>query len=627
MTYSTRIRHYNIKPHTASQAYSLWAKSVAGVQGFAFELGLNWGLGNYGWFLPSEDYTFPTEKGRRVFARVVQTDKVDWDVIKQWLTCCEAEHTYSCAAPKSVTLPGFVVIDCFTRRIVKAPKDCKFVALSYVWGPDTVPSKCSEIPTPAPPLIEDAMICTRKLGLQYLWIDRYCIDQTAETKGNLIHNMDHIYSGAAVTIINAAGEGPSCGLPGVSHVARRSHPSVRVQDQQLKLLPNTRAEIDECKWSKRAWTFQEGLLSRRRLVFTSSQIYFQCQETHYWEMVPFPFSSQPVSLEMWASEGLEATLGPSMRVFPVIEPKSNASKVNTLITEYLRRELSHESDILNAIVGILHHVCYHFWGVPFEPWDVSLGPAVCTDRMTKPDNRFLEALLWKPQYDIRPKISKRQGFPSWSWVAYKGITGVQPRLNTWVADRTDVEVRVQDQSHRYFSVSEYLQDMETKYDVYRFKPCLYLTGWVTYVRFRCRDPLWRSKMLSPGEPMTLVALDDTLQHAIGSVTIMTSLVEHSILSLKPIFDQPWPVLLFVDYTGAGKLCGLVLKPVARNQYERLGVLDDSRAQSMTWMTQGDKPYLSMGEKTSVQERRRPGMEWQSTKYWKLECERRCVELV
>ena len=201
-------------------------------------------------------------KRRHACAQDLRMDKVDWEVVKQWLACCDSEHTGRCGSATSISLPGFLVINCLTRQIVKAPENCKYAALSYVWGSETVPNVRSEIPTPAPPLIEDAMICTRAIGLQYLWIDRYCINQAEDTKGTLIHNMDRIYSEAAVTIVNAAGESSSSGLPGVSRVTRRPYSSVAVQDQRLMLFPN-RADVESSKWSKRAWTFQEGLLSRR----------------------------------------------------------------------------------------------------------------------------------------------------------------------------------------------------------------------------------------------------------------------------------------------------------------------------------------------------------------------------
>jgi hypothetical protein len=31
-------------------------------------------------------------------------------------------------------------------------------------------------------------------------------------------------------------------------------------------------------WFERGWTYQEGVLSRRRLMFTENQVCFQCEE-------------------------------------------------------------------------------------------------------------------------------------------------------------------------------------------------------------------------------------------------------------------------------------------------------------------------------------------------------------
>ena len=526
--------------------------------------------------------------GRRAYARDICTDKVDWETVKQWLACCQSEHSDSCGSTTSTSLPGFAVIDCFTRRIVCAPEGCKYAALSYVWGSETAPSIRSDIPIPAPPLIEDAMICTRAMGLQYLWVDRYCINQADNTKCVLIHNMDRIYSQATITIINAAGESSSSGLPGVSDVARRPYTSMTAQNHHLVLFPNTRTEIEQSKWSKRAWTFQEGLLSRRRLVFTSSQIYFQCQETHYWEMIPLPFSSQPIDLDQWVSEGLDATLGPNTCVFPIIEPRSNASKVNALIREYLRREMSYEADVLNAIIGILRHVCSHFWGLPFEPWGFGMTPL---PNQAHPDSAFLAALLWKPEYETKGTISKRSNFPSWSWVAYKGITGIKQGSLFWDACDTSVDVRIQDRTHYTLHVWEYLQEMERKYDTYRYKPCVYLTGWVTYMRFRCCGVPWDAT-LSPGEPMSLVALDKSLTTIIGSVTIMTSLLEHSASGLKKLFELEWPVLLYMNESVTDNLCGLVLRPLGNDRYQRLGTLDSHRCPGREWRMEGNVACLS-----------------------------------
>jgi hypothetical protein len=45
-------------------------------------------------------------------------------------------------------------------------------------------------------------------------------------------------------------------------------------------------------WSSRGWNFQEGTLSRRRLVFTEAQLYFQCNDKYRLEGLPYQFHSR-----------------------------------------------------------------------------------------------------------------------------------------------------------------------------------------------------------------------------------------------------------------------------------------------------------------------------------------------
>ena len=312
-----------------------------------------------------------------------------------------------------------------------------------------------------------------------------------------------------------------------------------------------------------------------------------------------------------------------MCVFPIIEPRSNASKVNALIREYLHRERSYDYDVLNAIIGILRHVCSHFWGLPFEPWDPSTRHKLPSEGRARPNYKFLEALLWKPEYEAKSTISKRNDFPSWNWVAYKGITGIKQGSHFWDACETSVDVRIQDNSHRSLDIQEYMQEMEEKYDTYRFKPCVFLTGWITYMHFRCCDVPWDA-MLSPGEPMSLVAFEESLRTIIGSVTIMTSLFEHTVPGMKTIFDQKWPVLLYVDEHGTDNLCGLVLKPVGNDRYERLGTLDSHRFPGRRWKMEGCMACLSTEKKMSKDDK--PSGNGSLSRISKLECERRTIEL-
>jgi Heterokaryon incompatibility protein (HET) len=127
---------------------------------------------------------------------------------------------------------------------------------------------------------EDAMAVARALGKQYLWVDRYCIDQQDhDGKALQIRNMDRIYEGADATIVACAGSNADFGLPGVGLINRKCQLSAVVGDQILvSSPPPLAAAMKESAWMKRGWTYQEATLSRRCLFFTELQVYFVYRE-------------------------------------------------------------------------------------------------------------------------------------------------------------------------------------------------------------------------------------------------------------------------------------------------------------------------------------------------------------
>jgi Heterokaryon incompatibility protein (HET) len=131
------------------------------------------------------------------------------------------------------------------------------------------------LPSNVPQVILDAMTVTLNLGHQYLWVDKYCISQNAGSeKHEQVRNMDVIYRDACLTIIVASGE-PGChSLPGFSR-PRVHQPQVSIgEGLYVSPMPDPLWVIRNSCWATRGWTYQEALLSRRRLVFTDHQVYF-----------------------------------------------------------------------------------------------------------------------------------------------------------------------------------------------------------------------------------------------------------------------------------------------------------------------------------------------------------------
>lgn len=357
-------------------------------------------------------------------------------MIKERLKECREEHE-ECRRKRGGNIqrvPGMRLIDCRTRTIVPAPEgDVSYVALSYTWGTSGDVEDCYDtLPDNLPNTISDAILVTRKLRIRYLWVDRYCIRQREprtkeekDEKRGQIARMHYIYGGSSITIIAAAGDGPDHGLPGVS-TRRQSPPIVRLPNRTLfATLPDPKLLVDTSTWSKRGWTFQEGLLARRRLVFTDQQIYFECGETgdaEAWE------ESHEEDMFHFFDVNRNTPLYPYFAL-----GNGGGASIWPRIDEYIKLELGDpQRDILNGILGVLAHYegisdMRHVAGLPIVPWTSSpiLWPQELAD-----------ALSW----ECDDPGERRSGFPTWSWTGWtcKGlernerINRIQPdRVRAW----------------------------------------------------------------------------------------------------------------------------------------------------------------------------------------------------
>lgn len=349
-------------------------------------------------------------------ARDIDPLQVDYNLLRQWLGDCSEHHGAACVGASN-SLPGLKVIDCQTRKVISAPELCKYAALSYLWGQNHIVDQEQQVDGDGlggyvPRVVEDALIVCRQLGIQYLWVDKYCIDQTDATeKHQLIRQMDRIYNGATLAIIAAAGDDAEYGLPGVSGVLRKYQPWLHIGGIRFLAFSDSTDEIRCSKWASRAWTYQEGLLSRRRLVFTQSQVYFQCMESHCWEGLAFPWKAvQPLKF---------------YQVFPDNGIGTKASDIIPRLNEYASRQLSYGSDILNAFLGIFHPYqskgVLHCWGLPF---------------LVKDENSMAEEFMMGLGWNTRvPEIvTRRERFPSWSWVGWEHIDNL---TLPWAPDNCD----------------------------------------------------------------------------------------------------------------------------------------------------------------------------------------------
>lgn len=97
---------------------------------------------------------------------------INYDKLKRLARFCEKNHNSTCTAGTLHPVSGLRVIDVSSRMVVEAPRNCRYLALSYVWGQQPDPFTSETLRYPAP-LIEDAISVTTALEYDYLWVDRY----------------------------------------------------------------------------------------------------------------------------------------------------------------------------------------------------------------------------------------------------------------------------------------------------------------------------------------------------------------------------------------------------------------------------------------------------------------------
>jgi hypothetical protein len=162
----------------------------------------------------------------------------------------------------------------------------RYAALSHCWGA-IQPLKLLQSNLHAlmdgillvnlPKTFQDAVYTTRKLGIQYLWIDSLCIIQDSNEDWDLESSlMTHVYGGCLLNIAAAASNDCTGGLfqkrpssylgPCLISVENQNEALIswyQLWDQNL-----WHAEFETAKLNTRAWVLQERMLSPRTLAFT-----------------------------------------------------------------------------------------------------------------------------------------------------------------------------------------------------------------------------------------------------------------------------------------------------------------------------------------------------------------------
>ncbi|KAK6079540.1 HET domain-containing protein [Seiridium cupressi] len=304
--------------------------------------------------------------------------------IKDWIKHCTAgdDHarTTRCGPFTGAELPPRVIEvsgddDASLHVKLVEPESgshARYVALSYCWGPAQYNTPTTieanyhqhrlEIPiAKTAKTLRDAMLVTRQLGLRYLWIDALCIIQDSDSDKDLqISKIRSIFENAFITIMAAAGENASSGfldMPTQQNNIAFQLPYRHPEDEEgnmgtiYAIEADTKRSMKDQPINLRAWTLEERLLSRRKIIYFEDRV--------AWE-------GYDISL---ADSGEIENMGDDMRIPARILHAGDARFTSgpftadelewAVHTEWLKniewytmRELTRPSDKLRAVGGI-----------------------------------------------------------------------------------------------------------------------------------------------------------------------------------------------------------------------------------------------------------------------------------
>lgn len=372
-------------------------------------------------------------------------EAIDMSVGQDWLRFCEFYHQGRCGRkPVTRQLPGFRLLDCSKTppRVVDASLTERYVALSYVWGRQSSQETW-------PKVILDAVIATKDMGVRYLWVDRLCMNhlQPAD-RLQQIARMDEIFEGAIFAIIAACGRDASSGLPGVGQTTRPAQPKYEFVNSDITLvssLQDPRLAIQNSEWYTRGWTYQEGLLARRRLIFTEQQMYWECEGMCCPESLVLPldlyYDQEEQRMCDFMRPGLfngVSFVGGSWERWKRLPSKAEVPSTLSIFREadqhivnYTRRELTYDEDSLNAFLGISRRLetssgrgkVVNLLGIPVwvPPMDERTGPPRTRDLFA------LSTCFWHHKDGVVAR--RRPHMPSWTWVGWKGAVDLFSSIN------------------------------------------------------------------------------------------------------------------------------------------------------------------------------------------------------
>lgn len=355
-------------------------------------------------------------------------------MVNQLMNECTHHHP-QCEAPRIVSLPTRILdvkadSDSLIFPLESNGRQGKYATLSYCWGG---PQKTGAtegnweeltrgiLVSTLPKTIQDAVTITRKLGLQYLWIDALCIKQNSKEDWDLESSrMASIYGNAAITIAAAGGSDSDAGC----FTQGNSTNNQEIDTFEMKLPNGNIGSVcisvqgdylpSQDPLNGRAWALQERLLSPRLLVYSTGTIYWQCQVK--------------VGRNVIGSVRLPRLFFEPPKIWDWDTPVSDEEHA-TLYTvwqqismDYSRRSITYDRDSLSALSGLARR----FQDVTGDEYLAGLWKKTLS-----------AGLMWQVTGGIGARPSTYLA-PTWSWLCMR--TPIINRYSRYHSGQPCVEI-------------------------------------------------------------------------------------------------------------------------------------------------------------------------------------------
>ncbi|KAL0938039.1 heterokaryon incompatibility protein [Colletotrichum truncatum] len=386
--------------------------------------------------------------GDIILARHIRPPGEHLGLLQKWVSDCDENHP---GCHRGLNQLPTRVVDVGAdegrdpRLIETFGRFDRYMTLSHCWGThpiirtttDTISDHFKTLPlSKLPKTFRDAILVTRAVGIQYLWIDSLCIIQDSKTDWELESaKMGSYYASSYVTIAASASRDSTGGC----FVARDESTHVPLMytqpgtDKPVQVMirprPGNFIHLGQRPLHTRAWVLQEKILSARMINFDVDQLLWQCQQSQLAEDgIPYDWDL-PSHMEKdrtFNELNISNDIANNQAMFSKFE-----SEWYKMAGGYVERGITKSSDKLPALSGLAKVVKDKTGGEYVAGlWKKDLGLG----------------LLWSRWKSWLSPPAEGYRAPSWSWAALEGAISFNVPIsigsNTYEVVLEDIETDI-----------------------------------------------------------------------------------------------------------------------------------------------------------------------------------------